>query len=96
MTDTLVREFDPVRVILFGSRARGDARLDSDADLLVVVSEHLGSPDDTEVAMLAALSRADMAKDIVALTPGEAEERRRYPWDFVHAAFREGRVLYER
>ena len=96
MTDTLVREFAPLQVILFGSRARGDNRADSDVDLLVLVNEHLGSAADTEVAMLAALSRADMAKDIVALTPEEAEERRRYPWDFVHDAFREGRVLYER
>ena len=36
VTTALVRGFRPVRVILFGSRAYGTARPDSDVDLLVV------------------------------------------------------------
>ena len=35
----IVRLVDPVRIILFGSRARGDARDDSDYDILVVVDD---------------------------------------------------------
>ena len=96
MCDTLVREFNPLQVVLFGSRARGDARTDSDVDLLVVVRDHAVSADDTEIAMLGALSDAELAKDVVALTPQEMEERRGDRWDFTHHALREGRVLYER
>ena len=33
----IVRRFRPDRIVLFGSQVRGDARLDSDADLLVVI-----------------------------------------------------------
>ncbi len=33
----IARQFDPPRIILFGSWARGDARPDSDIDLLVVL-----------------------------------------------------------
>jgi len=37
MTERIVQRFHPVRVILFGSHARGDARPDSDVDLLVML-----------------------------------------------------------
>ena len=39
LVDQIVAEFDPLRVILFGSRATGDARPDSDVDLLVVMPD---------------------------------------------------------
>ncbi|MFZ4703922.1 MAG: nucleotidyltransferase domain-containing protein [Candidatus Methylumidiphilus sp.] len=39
MVDIIVREADPEQIILFGSRARGDARPDSDVDLLIIESE---------------------------------------------------------
>jgi hypothetical protein len=41
LLDGVIEQFHPVRVILFGSRARGDARPDSDYDLLVVVDDDL-------------------------------------------------------
>lgn len=37
--DLIARQVDPLRIILFGSWARGDARPDSDLDLLVVLPE---------------------------------------------------------
>jgi len=37
--DPVVAYFRPRRVILFGSRARGEAGPDSDVDLLVVVDD---------------------------------------------------------
>jgi uncharacterized protein len=40
----VVDVFDPRRVILIGSRARGDAREDSDYDLVVVLDD--GVPDE--------------------------------------------------
>src|SRR6266849_3220707 len=39
LLDPVVEYFKPHRVILFGSRARGDATGDSDIDLLVVVDD---------------------------------------------------------
>ncbi|MDO8631666.1 MAG: nucleotidyltransferase domain-containing protein, partial [Phycisphaerales bacterium] len=37
ISDRVIKAFDPLRLILFGSRARGTARADSDIDLLVVM-----------------------------------------------------------
>jgi uncharacterized protein len=50
VTDVIVRDFGPQRVILFGSHAAGTARSDSDVDLLVVLPFE-GSP----IAMMSAL-----------------------------------------
>lgn len=36
ITEIIVREYSPDKIILFGSRARGDSRPDSDIDILVV------------------------------------------------------------
>jgi predicted nucleotidyltransferase len=39
ITARIVRAFHPAKIILFGSHARGDARADSDIDLLVVLRQ---------------------------------------------------------
>jgi uncharacterized protein len=44
MVQAIVREVDPERIYLFGSRGRGDARADSDMHLLIVENEPF-SPD---------------------------------------------------
>ncbi len=43
MVRAIVTEVDPEQVILFGSRARGDAREDSDVDLLVIEPTPFGN-----------------------------------------------------
>lgn len=42
MVERIVQEVQPEQVYLFGSRARGEAREDSDIDLLVVEREPFG------------------------------------------------------
>jgi len=37
IVERIVRGFDPLKIILFGSRARGEAHPDSDVDLLVIL-----------------------------------------------------------
>ena len=39
MAHRIAERFSPERIILFGSHARGDARADSDIDLLVLFPE---------------------------------------------------------
>ena len=70
----LVEGFDPVRVILFGSRARGEADESSDFDLLVVLPE-LADKHATMVAMLVALAEFAVPVDIVPTDVAEVAER---------------------
>lgn len=95
MADRLVELFQPSRIILFGSFARGEATDDSDVDLLVVVPE-VEDRRTLRVQMRRALQGMGLPKDIVLLTESEFEARRSVPGSVAYPADREGRVLYAR
>lgn len=95
MTRRIVEKFDPLQVILFGSQARGDARPDSDVDLLVVFP-HVGNTRLAAVAILDELSDMRAFKDIVVTTPAEIATWGKLIGTVLEPALREGRVLYER
>ena len=96
---TIVDEVDPEQVILFGSRGRGDARPDSDVDLLVVESEPFDARRSrrTEAVRLnRALAETPVARDILVYSRDEIEQWRGSLNHVAARALREGRVLYTR
>lgn len=95
MTRRIVARFDPLQVILFGSRARGDAHEDSDVDLLVVFS-HVENTRKMAVAILDELRGMGISKDIVVTTPDEIAAWGKLIGTVLEPALREGRVLYDR
>ncbi|MDP2759351.1 MAG: nucleotidyltransferase domain-containing protein [Sideroxyarcus sp.] len=99
MVETIVNEVAPETIILFGSRARGDARADSDVDLLVVETEPF-SPQRSrrkEAARLyMALRGLAVSKDILLYSREEFEHFKNSPNHVVGRAHREGRVLHAR
>jgi HEPN domain-containing protein/predicted nucleotidyltransferase len=93
LTEVLVERFHPDSVILFGSRARGDARDDSDYDLAVVVDRERKR--ELRMAMEAAAREATGASvDIHLRRPGDIDDLAADPgyidWDIL----REGVTLY--
>ncbi|MBP8952465.1 MAG: nucleotidyltransferase domain-containing protein [Armatimonadetes bacterium] len=99
MLDEIVRRIreavDPDKIILFGSRARGDAGPDSDYDILII------APSDQprwrrSAPLYSTLAGLGAPKDVVWWTRPEADDWRNVKSHFVTTAMREGRLLYAR
>ncbi len=91
----IVQTTQPEKIILFGSRARGHARSDSDFDLLVIKdSDEPGYRRDAPLYLVLAGMNAPV--DLMVYTPEEVREWSAVPQAFVTTAIREGKVLYER
>jgi predicted nucleotidyltransferase len=91
-------ESDPAAIILFGSQARGDARADSDLDLLVVRKEEF-QPGESRLEEIGALYRTvekvcPIPKDILLFTRDEFLSWRGTTNHMIAVASREGRLLY--
>ena len=93
MTERIVTQFDPLRIILFGSYARGQQTPDSDVDVLVVMPQ---APDKRRLAIEIRQSLADvpLSKDIIVTTPDEIERRGDLVGTILRPALREGKALY--
>jgi predicted nucleotidyltransferase len=95
MTDRIVTEFHPDRIIMFGSHARGTAGPDSDVDLLVVMPV-IGSKREKAVEIAIALRDFAVPTDIIVTTPEDFEWRKDIVGTIERPAAREGKVLHAR
>jgi predicted nucleotidyltransferase len=95
IAERIVAAFHPRRIVLFGSRARGDARFDSDLDLLIEMESDLEPADRIRAVDRLFRPRA-WPMDVVVFTPEEAARQRGSRNSIIQTAEREGKVLYER
>ncbi len=89
----IVEQFQPTKIILFGSRARGLVDTDSDVDLLVVMDVK-GSKRRQAVEIDLALSDRTFSLDLIVVTPEEFEKYRDVVGHILYPVVREGKVLY--
>ena len=105
VTDDLLQEIvrriveagEPLKIVLFGSHARGDTHPHSDVDLLIVEESDLpGYKRSPKYYGATSGLFPGRDRDIVVSTPDEIRDWEAVPNHFVTTSLREGRVLYER
>lgn len=99
MVKEIVSEVDPETIVLFGSRARGEARADSDVDLLVIEKSPFTAERSryhTAGRLYRRLAGLGVAKDLLLYSREEVDRLADSLNHIVGRALREGRVLYER
>jgi predicted nucleotidyltransferase len=95
IANAIVERFDPVRIIVFGSHARGDQSEDSDLDLFIEMETDRRLPERAiEVSALFGLRTWPL--DLVVYTPAEVARLRNIHGTLVSMVEAEGEVLYER
>ena len=94
LTERIAREFQPERIILFGSYAYGQPRADSDVDLLVLLPfEGTGFRKSLEILDRTA---PEFSVDLLARRPDDTARRYAEGDPLIREALDRGRVLYER
>ncbi len=90
----LVAEFQPEKIILFGSWAWGQPDEQSDVDLLVIVTRSDQVPTERARRAYHCLGDISVPTDILVKTHAEAERFRHVAASLEHKVFEEGEVLY--
>ncbi len=94
MVARIVERFQPDRIVLFGSRARGTANEWSDVDLLVVLRD-VSDKRRAAIEIRRVLGDLPYSKDIVVTTPKEISLQGHVTGTVLHAALEEGTLIYE-
>ena len=89
----IAREFQPQRIILFGSYAYGQPRPDSDVDLLVIKPV----ADSPAREALRILERLKPRFGVDLMVRSQEDLRQRLAWNdpFLHEVTRQGKTLYD-
>ena len=90
----IIKIADPDKVILFGSRARGDASKDSDYDLLILKK---GVKHNRKLSQKIYLkSDFDLPIDIIVQDTTQFDQLKENPYMIYRSIFLEGKTIYEK
>jgi predicted nucleotidyltransferase len=89
----IINKYHPMKVILFGSAARGDFSKANDLDFLIIKDDvpHYGID---RMRELDEIIDRDMAADMLVYRQDEFDERLALGDPFIKSILKEGRVLY--
>ena len=93
ITAQIIQKYKPIKIILFGSAARGDVVKINDLDFLIIKDDvpHFGID---RMRELDEIIERNMAADMLVYRIAEFEERVALGDPFIKSILKEGRVLY--
>ena len=94
MVERIVRDFSPLKILLFGSWARGNVKPDSDIDVIVVFPS-VADKYAVTTEILGILGGVQFAKEVIVTTPDEIERSLHLPGHVFRYAIPESRLLHE-
>jgi predicted nucleotidyltransferase len=94
VADQIAMEFQPERIVLFGSHAYGEPAPDSDVDLLVVMDTPLREVD--QAIAIGRTLRRPFGLDLIVRTPANLQRRLALGDWFLREIIERGQVMYER
>ena len=93
VVDILIRSYDPARIILFGSLAKGRIHEGSDIDLFIIKETNIRFIERLHAIRL--MTRPRVGVDFIVVTPAEAEEmKKKHHGFFQKEILEKGEVLY--
>ena len=95
VVDIIVRDFAPDKIILFGSRARGDFNNDSDYDLLVL-KENVPHRRKMAQEIIRDMRGSCVPLEIIVETPNHYKELSANQFMIYKTINEEGKVVYEK
>ena len=95
LVSNVVECVDPLRIILFGSAARGDMGKNSDLDLLVVMPEGVHRRR-TAQKLYREITGLGVPFDIVVATPNDLEKHKQNVGFIYKSVLKEGKEIYGR
>lgn len=93
IVDQIVKKYKPLKVILFGSAARGEYKSVNDLDFLII-KDNVPYYGIDRMRELDDLIDRNMAADMLVYRSDEFEERRKLGDPFIKTVLREGKILH--
>jgi len=94
ITNRIVNEYDPEKIVLFGSRAKGNFDEESDVDLFIIKKTN-DSHIERAMKVDELFFPRDFGLDIIVRTPEEVEQSYKNNF-FIQDIFKNGKILYSK
>lgn len=92
---TIIRVYDPLKILLFGSYADGKPNYDSDLDFIIVKESQLPRHRRAFEIRKALIGKM-VPLDILVYTPEEYEKELNDNYSFLHNALKNAKLLYDK